>query len=485
MKNLLNTCLPFLALLALGGCAGTSALTSSEDDGVYYSSKDRTTAVVSQAPAPASTNVAANPDYNGNTGSSSRAPQSSGSTQYYDNSYTYMRGVPGYGSGSSYYGPGVSSYSPYSPYTTLSYAPYASYGYGYGGGYGYSPYGYGGYDPFYSSYYSPYGGYSPYYGYGSGVSISFGYGYGCGRPYGYGYGYSPYSYGYSPYYYGGSYYGGYYGRSGYYGNNYYGSNYYGNSYGGYRNSRQLIRADGSNAGAGSPVLVGPRGGRGGSVLGGRNAAPATPGSNAPNTLPNGGRRNMDGLVAQPNNPTTGGSPGVLSTTQRGSDYDRGKMSGERVQAAHNAPTTIVDEQAATKGRFGEEGDRRRSAYDTAPADNSNADKSRGGWRNLDTAPNPAVEQPSRRGEFSGESPRAADQPAPQPQREYERPQRTYEQPQQAPQPVYERPQRTYEQPQRTYEQPQRTYEQPQRTYEQPSNGGGGGGGGGGRRGGRD
>ena len=46
MKNLLTACLPALALLALGGCAGTSALTSSEDDGVYYSSKDRTTAVV-------------------------------------------------------------------------------------------------------------------------------------------------------------------------------------------------------------------------------------------------------------------------------------------------------------------------------------------------------------------------------------------------------------------------------------------------------
>ena len=41
----LTAFLPALALFALGGCAGTSALTSSEDDGVYYSSKDHTTAI--------------------------------------------------------------------------------------------------------------------------------------------------------------------------------------------------------------------------------------------------------------------------------------------------------------------------------------------------------------------------------------------------------------------------------------------------------
>ena len=105
MRNLLTACLPALALFALGGCAGTSALTSSEDDGVYYSSKDRTTAVVQAAPAPAYASEEANPDYNGGTSASAPQPDN-GSTQYYDNNYTYMRGVPGYGGSSAYYGYG-------------------------------------------------------------------------------------------------------------------------------------------------------------------------------------------------------------------------------------------------------------------------------------------------------------------------------------------------------------------------------------------
>ena len=225
MKNLLTALLPALALFALGGCAGTSALTSSEDDGVYYSSKDRTTAVVSPAPAPAGTDEATNPDYNGNQTRSS-ARQGSGSNEYYDNTYTYMRGVPSYG---------VTTYVPYSPYTVISYNSYGSYGWG-GGACGYSPYAYGGYDPFYSPFYSPY------YGYGPSINISFGFGqpygyggYGYGRPYGYGYGYGGGFY--DPYYYNSPYYGGYYGRGGYYGNNYYGGSYYGGRYGnGYSNN---------------------------------------------------------------------------------------------------------------------------------------------------------------------------------------------------------------------------------------------------------
>ena len=45
MKNLLPASLPALALLALGGCATSGALTSTtENDGVYYSSSDHTTA---------------------------------------------------------------------------------------------------------------------------------------------------------------------------------------------------------------------------------------------------------------------------------------------------------------------------------------------------------------------------------------------------------------------------------------------------------
>ena len=74
--------------------------------------------------------------------SSSARQGNSGSDQYYDNTYTYMHGVPNYG---------VTSYAPYSSYTTLSYGAGSAWGGGYGG---FSPYSYGVYDPFYSSFYN-------------------------------------------------------------------------------------------------------------------------------------------------------------------------------------------------------------------------------------------------------------------------------------------------------------------------------------------
>ncbi len=447
MKNLINTCLPVLALLALGGCVGTSALTSSEDDGVYYSSKDRTTAVVSQAPAPASTHEAANPDYNGNTGSSSTVPQSSGSTQYYDNSYTYMRGVPGYGSGSSYYGPGVSTYSPYSPYTTLSYAHYPNYSYGYGGGgYGYSPYGYGGYDPFYSSYYSPYGGYSPYYGYGSGVSISFGYG--CGRPYGYGY--SPYSYGYSPYYYGGSYYGGYYGRSGYYGNSYYGSNYNGNGYSG---SERRPASNYHRVERGSDGRYAT-----GVTTGGSSSGPAPVGSGHVRS-----ERAMPGTSDQGTSDVGGGRKRQAAVN----DNPYSNQAGESYNQARRLDDTAQPRTSdATPGKFARDDTRTQDGAAQSARDQSQP-----------VTNQPQAESPRRREGFfqNGSGGQTAEQPR---QRNYDQPQRSNDQ-----------PQRSYDQPQRSYEQPQRSYDQPQRSYSQPSYGGGGsngggsnGGGGGGRRG---
>ena len=178
MKNSLTAILPALGLLALSGCAGTGAIATSEDDGVYYSSKDRTTAVArpaaqtynqpyasgNSAPAtaaPAPTDEATNPDYNG-----SASNQSAGNNQYYDDSNAgystskvYPNGTPNY----DYYTPGVTNYAPiaYAPYTVIAPSPYL-----------YSPYGYSTVwaDPFYNPYYSPY------YGYGSGVSISIGFG---------------------------------------------------------------------------------------------------------------------------------------------------------------------------------------------------------------------------------------------------------------------------------------------------------------------
>ena len=442
MKNLLTACLPALALFALGGCAGTSALTSSEDDGVYYSSKDRTTAVVRAAPAPASASEEANPDYNGgNSAPSSAAQRGNGSTQYYDNSYTYMRGLPGYGGSSAYYGgSGLNGYAPYSPYTSLSYAPFGSvctgYGYGWGGGaYGYSPYAYGGYDPFYSSYYSPYG-----YGYGSGLNISFGF----GQPYYGGYGYNPYGYGYgySPYNYGGSYYGGYYGRGGYYGNSYggYGGGYYGGNNGGYyggNNGGYYGSSSGDNSSRGR--TYGHRTDR--ASEGRYSAAPAgTGGSGTP----------------------TGGH-----------------MRGERVASNGGQPL-----DAATDGsnRTRRDGSAPAGGYNNQPQRMDDAVRSRNPETPVATQPTGMPQEGRRRGggffqNVLGEQPTGngntgAGQPAEQPR------QRTYERPRQQQQQTYEQPrQQTYEQPrQQTYEQPQRSNSQP--SYSAPSNGGGSNSGGG-------
>jgi hypothetical protein len=445
MKNLLTAILPALALLALGGCAGTSALTSSEDDGVYYSSQDRTTAIVSTAPAPASTDEAANPDYNGNAASSS-SRQSSGSDQYYDNTYTYMRGVPNYG---------VTYYTPYSPYTTLSYA------YG-AGACGFSPFGYGLCDPFYSPYYSPY------YGFNSGISISFGFGrpwgygggyYGYGRPY-YGYGYGGGFY--DPYYYNGPYYGGYYSRGGYYGSSYYGGNsYYGNNryYGnenargrtsGHRTDRQTDGRNNSGTAANVPNAITPS--NGGRVRSEQVLAPGV--DSQPSTRsPEVGRTRTE---------TVGATPGLDAT---------------RTNEAYNQPRRINREE---QPRY------RDMNPANQPVDVNNGqvvrDANRGRWRGTDAAPTdngqaqpsaaPQETQRRRGGFFQNSLPQSADgqaaEPA-RPQRSYEQPrQRSYEQPQQQ--------QRAYEQPQRTYEQPQqRSYEQPQRSS-QPSGESGGGGG---------
>jgi len=234
MKNLLTATMPALALLALGGCASTGAIPSTENDSVYYSSADRA-AVAAQAPASGSyqsggygyesarvqtqtTQTApaaedANPDYQGGT-----AQTGSTSTDYYDDSYNSTSPS---GFNQPYTGPGVSTYN-YTPTWSVAPAFYGSpfgYGaglslaYGYGGFGGYSPFGYGygfpGYGGFYDPFYSPFG-----YGYGSAFSIGFGYGgfgypYGFGSPFGYGYGGYPYGYGaYGDYYGGGGYYGG-------------------------------------------------------------------------------------------------------------------------------------------------------------------------------------------------------------------------------------------------------------------------------------
>ena len=469
MKNPLTALLPALALFALGGCAGTSALTSSEDDGVYYSSKDRTTAVVN-TPAPTSTDEAANPDYNGSPNSSS-ARQGSGSDQYYDNTYTYMRGVPNYG---------VTTYTPYSPYTTISYGMVGGYAWG-GGACGFSPYPYGFCDPFYSSFYSPY------YGYGSGINISIGFGF--GRPYGYGgYGYGrPYGYGYGggfydPYYYSSPFYGGYYGRGGYYGHNsgnYYGNNYYGSN-GGY-------------------------GGNGGYYNNDRNRRNTTPGHRTDRMSD--GRYSTGGVsTPNPTTPAPGGgrprstiggrmSPGNDMQPLPAADANTGNRSRGETVTAVPSPQPIRANESFNRPRRMEATAQPRYRDMEQPAtgqSQANDDNSRGRGRTSEVQfqgdqPQQANDQPvrqegqRRRGGFFQD---VFTQPANQGQGGGQQPtrQRSYEQPQQQqPQRSYEQPrQRAYEQPQQQQQQSQPSYEQPQRSYSQPSsapsNGAGGGGG---------
>lgn len=363
MKTLFTAYLPALALLALGGCAGTSALTTSENDGVYYSSGDRTTAVAAAprreapmygsnaptAPAPsaASADEVANPDYTGST-----TPGTAGSDQYYsDNS----AGGTAYDPNSSlfnqpYSGPGMGAYMPSSPYTSLSYG-------------GYDPYGYGGYSP-YSAYASPF--YSPFrspfgFGYGSGLSLSFGFGF--GRPLGYGYGYDPfYNPFYSPFAYGG-YYGGGYGG--------YGGRYYGDYYGQGSYNRSVIYPNGTRSGSGdNPVLIGPRGRRGGAVMNNANMAnPATAVGNPNTVIPGGGRRGNSyspaGSVVAPD-----GNANPASTPQsggrgnwRGATFGGGQIVGQpaapapgntRAQPAVALPQPVQGQNAGGRrgGFFG-------------------------------------------------------------------------------------------------------------------------------------
>ena len=179
MKNFLPALLPALALLTLGGCAGSSALTSTENDGVYYTSKDKTTFTASAAPGGSSsaeqgyqyeseTGEVANPDYNGSASSSARG----GSTEYYDEDYGYSNRIRRFHQ--PYRGMGLGYYD--LAYADPFYNPYA-----FGG---FSPYG-GFYDPFFS----PYGFGNPYaFGGGSFINIGLGFGNPWARPWRYGYG---------------------------------------------------------------------------------------------------------------------------------------------------------------------------------------------------------------------------------------------------------------------------------------------------------
>ena len=527
MKKLLTASLPALALFALGGCAASHSVATTEDDGVYYSRQDRTTAVAraiqpqSAAPqgqsAPAGADdEAANPDYQASAGT--RRPAAN-APEYYDDNYNTESG---YSSNRSrfrrpYAGPtvGLAYYAP-----PVIFAPiYNDFAFGNGfNSWGYSPFGGAFYDPFFSPYafgrgfYNPYAFYSPFgYGFG-GPFVSFHFGF--GQPWGGGFGQGFGGWGHDPFFNNG-----FYGGGGFQGRGYRCFNRNIGNGGYYGGNQPVVYANGNGGNGGSsnpPVLVGRRGSRGGDVLADRS--PAT-GSNVPPAAGNSGRRHMDGGA-----PISGiaapAAPAPAANAPGAGNSGRRRMDGGPVSApaAPNRPTPIaanpdqpgtrVSEEAGSRDTNEQPG--RYAAPAGAPAEPGRA--SRGRWRNLDEGgagtaagniPAPArgyeqptqpdtqpdaqpqpTERPVRRGRFAENAPdnaqndngyggRRAEQPVVQPERQpeqpeqpertYERPQRTQEQPQRS----YEAPQRTEEQPQRSYEQPQRSYEQPQRTQEQP------------------
>ncbi|PJJ48469.1 hypothetical protein [Hymenobacter chitinivorans] len=457
MKSILNTVLPAMALLALGGCASTSALTSTESDGVYYSSKDRTiynepvgstaSAQDNTSGGSSATDAETNPDYASSGNSSS---SKSGGSEYYDDDYSYSARIrrfhqPAYRS---------FSYGYYDPFYSDPFW-YGGSAYSYYGG-GYSPYGWG--PGYYGSYYDPF--YSPY-GYGNtAVIINIGF----GRPY-----YSPWGYGYGGYGYGRGYYDGY--RNGLYSG--YG-NYYGGTVGSSRNVHygprtgrsQEATTDGRAATGVSPGRGRTREGGVANSEGGIN----TTGSGAGTSSSWNGR----GRERSTDNPTGGVSS---SSDVRANDVNTGRSrdGSEQVQRRNNT-AVFTDENGTrvqTRSREGAEqprttenaGRRWRTVENTGNADGQPATNP--------TYPNYSEQRRSRSREaYSGDQSNGQNnggQQAEQPARR----QRTYEAPAQ-------QPTRTYEAPQRTYEAPSRSYEPSRSTTPAPSMGGGSSGGGGGR-----
>jgi len=428
MKTLLPSILPALALLTLGGCAGTSALSTTENDGVYYSSsKDRITssapAVASTAPATTSesqdTGSASgdveNPDYTGP--SNARA---SANSEYYDEDYYYasrlrrFHQAPYRGMGLGYYD---FAYTDPFWYGGPVYSPYSAWGPG------------AFYDPFYS----------PWYG-GSFVNINIAFGRPWYRPWGYGYGYSPYDY-YGGYGYGrpwGNYYGG--GFGGHYGG-FYGRNFS-------RPQRSVVtgtrsrlvegNATGGATGNNPRTVVGSRS-RNGAAEGGLVSPNGSPTSNANATTPpspTGGRgrsREVLSGVTQPNTTPATPQSQVAESTPANQPASGGRRWRVLSENTSGAATEAGAEPTTTRPR--------RSWN----SENAGSQSSGGGENGT---------QPRRE--------RAAQQPT-----------RTYSEPS-------SEPTRTYSQPSRTYSEP--SYSAPSRSSDGGGGGGrsSGGGGGGGR-----
>ncbi|TGE26509.1 hypothetical protein [Hymenobacter metallicola] len=452
MKSILNTVLPAMALLTLGGCASTSALTSTESDGVYYSSKDRTTyneparstaAVQSEASEATAPDAEANPDYTSSSKSSSSSQ--SGGSEYYDDDYSYSARIrrfhqPVYRS----FGYGYNDFIYSDPFW------YGGSAYSYYGGY--SPYGWG--PGYYGSFYDPF--YGPYYG-GSAVVINIGF----GRPY-----YNPWRYGYGYGGYGRGYYDGY--RNGLYSG--YGGGYYGGTVGGtVRNVRygnrtgRSAEAVSANRSAGSGAGRSRSGREGGIVAPVDNVSNATgisPGTGSSTTNPtwNGRGRSQAGSAG-----TTGS--GSVPTSRDGVAGEQPVRKSAIFENEGGSRVTPRGQDAAGQSGTTESNGRRWRVVENA---------NDGGSRQQSTAPSFAEQRRARLREMTSEQQNSGGQNGGGQVEQPVRRQRVYDAPQQS-------PQRSYEAPQRSYEAPTRSYSEPSRSSS-PSNGGGGGGGrsGGGR-----
>ncbi|QIX61422.1 hypothetical protein FY528_11715 [Hymenobacter lutimineralis] len=389
MKTYLTSCLSAVALLALGGCASIPAVTSTETDGVYYSSKDRTTE------NPAYTAVVQNrqPDV-ADQQSSTTAPASSPETQY-DQGGTYSSSGTTVYTDDAYYDAYDYDYAArirrFHQPSYWSFAPsYYSYAYtnswdpwGYNP-YAYSPWAYRyGYDPYGFGYGGPY------------VSINIGTGWGY-RPWG---GWGGYGWGYRT-----GYYNGYY--NGYYDNPYYGGGNWGN--GGWANGGSGRRINygprrdrSSNVTAGSGIGRDRLDGTRTSTSGGRGSQPTTPPGNG----------GLVGGSTAPAQPSSGrGRPDAANPRGRSTEattrFNEGTPATTRTERATEAvPASTTD---ATGAR---------------PAENvpSQQPEARPRRRMLDLGEASGDDQP-RRPRTREAAPASTEQPA----RSYERPSRSYE-----------------------------------------------------------
>lgn len=432
MKHIPTHLLPALALLALGGCATSNGLTTTEPDGIYYSSKDRTTEIASVQAANQSADYAAsddpnavsNPDYQ--DGSRSRG---SASDEYYDDDFDYsyyarQRRYNGLGMGYNIAYVDPFWYRPSFVYADpFLYSPY--------GGYGYSAWN----DPFWGP--SWYNGW-----YSRGLSVNIGWGFGGWGGWG---PYGGYGYGYRPYGWGGYGYGGY--ANGYWDG--YNSGYYGNYWNGYR-----------NGGRNANYRVGPRRDRGVEVVGGTGTAT---GGRPRVGEATGGRMSADG-----SNNGGGMAPGRARGRVQDVSAQPGQMTGSDAQAVG---------QEAVRPQPG------RGRLVRIQEAGSSEMTPTGGVRPAqqgEMAEQPVRYKPDQRTRVDEAGQPAGNDQMYQPQRtRRERFANTDgSQPQQQSEPV--RRQRVYEQPAptRSYEQPTRSYEQPSRSYGGGNSGGSFGGGGG-------